>query len=224
MAKRKTSTAKTSASSSSSPEKPAAARRKKVSGKTPSTPDTKPAKGKKSSKKGGPGKKVSTAGLASAWKNSRKVKPATMELPDIPDGTFCGKLTNASYGFKRAPWFRIEFTLTAGEYIGTKLTKLYTLTDDVINKETGTTQMDLFSMDLQRLGIDVESLEFEDIQNTLASFLLDPKQHDYAESNWELAIRNKTDRNGQHRINVYVNSVVEDEQFESWEDTIEETE
>lgn len=228
MARKKAATTSTTSTKSA---KKKTAKKKPVAKRTTSPPvetssDSLPRKGrtKRSAKTAG-GKvnlKARVSGLANLWKKSRESVPTAMGVPDIPDGCFCGQIHKASIGETQAkkPYFRIEFLLRHGDYEGTSLTKMYMLTDDPVG-DSGKTQLDLFSEDLQRLGIEVKEMEAEDLFD-LPTFLTNKEENENAETFYSLRVVNKEDRNGKPRLNVYINGALEPEEVNEWEDEFDE--
>lgn len=160
-------------------------------------------------------------GLKSTWKKSRDSKAsAPGGIADIPDGKYCGQLNTATIGVwpkTKEIYFRIGFTLVQSEYEGTNLTKTYTLSDEAVG-DSGLTRLDLFSQDMQQLGINTSEMEADEI-GTLPDFLLNPELNDNAKPYCELYV-SRTEPNAKGKVyqNTYLNGLLTRAEMKEWED------
>lgn len=190
--------------------------KKKAAAKKPAAKNTKATSKKESPKKSNPSGAGASGFLAAAktvagnWKKARDVEPTNAGKPDIEDGSYVAKLTDAVPGVRevqvkegkvtkkvKVPNVRYSFQITKGEYKGTKLSRIDSF--DEKNAERS-------SANIQRLGYETEDVEMSDLPDLFAQIKEDAPVV-------KLAVKN----NGEY-LNVYINGIVGDDDEDEDED------
>jgi len=122
--------------------------------------------------------KAAKARLQKSWKKSR-TKTDPYGTFSGPDGTYTVKLSNVNVGvvqkdgkYKGAPFISFNYIVTAGEFKG-QTPGDYRMLVDFSENYTIDDVMDSLTYTLQKLGVDTEAVEIEDLEDIAAQLSAD---------------------------------------------------
>jgi hypothetical protein len=171
--------------------------------------------------------------LKDAWNQAREKKApeggAFGVNPRVPDGDYIAQVTSAKVGaYKKGnkagtPFFSLSYTIVvagARELIGERLSSVDDLSAEVAFERNGeeVTRIQLLSERLQRMGLDVTELDFNELPQ-LAQQLADPKDEN-GRMYLSVRVANKHADNPNdptkpyHNQNIYVNERVSEDDVE----------
>ncbi len=158
--------------------------------------------------------------IASIW-DTAKQKASTRNSysePEIDDGQYVARITDAKLAQTRKDksWYvRFSYVVLFGDFGGTELSSMDMLTDSPVG-DTGLTQIDLFKQRLESMDIDPTKLTAQQFPQLM--------EHIKDEGPCvAITVANKyyTKSNGDegHRVNVYVNNPVTEDEIDELSET-----
>lgn len=161
------------------------------------------------------------------WDKAKKAKAGSFEQPDVPDGTYVGKLVKATLKVfpakdkkNAAAVFQRTYVITRGggndEVVGLqpKRDDWFNLPDNPSNDEADDTvkfqtNMEYFAKDIQGCGYNSNNLSLDDFPDLMKNMNDAAKSKENAEI--KISIKNTTGSDGKNYMKVYANGYAEDE-------------
>jgi hypothetical protein len=154
---------------------------------------------------------------AKRWNEAKKAKDQ-FKTPDIPSGVYMSRLSNITQGEtsnNKVPYIAFQFTVIRHpEWKGTPLSILHTV-DEKKKKDgevwlTEQEALDNIAIDLQRLGIETEELDGEELDAAIAELVADKPV---------VQVKvNRTKKDGVDYVNTRILKVMDEEEGEEEED------